>query len=194
MAAANDTMRDSMFPPLGKAFAGLKDGRPPAYTPEQVAEEFDKYIEYCEQNPIRRVVTYKQERKRKHAADETEGEQAKQIQTRTETFPQAPCVSYFVQFWLGMDMVWWSFIGNKERNKEWQEFSNIKAKISTYCRNVKLQGARTGLYNGNIVARELGLTDKTQVTQDTRSVQIVVDNADDANEMRDLINGRISKE
>lgn len=182
-------MADSMFPPIGKAFKGLLERKPLSYTPQEVAEEFDKYIDFCEQNPIQRKVEYRQERKRKHASDETEGEQAKQIQTRTETFPQAPCVSYFVQFWLGCDMVWWAEIAKEDKNAQWREYSNIKSKISTYCRNVKLQGARTGLYNGNIVSRELGLADRQQVTQDSRSVQIVVDNPDDAREMKELMDG-----
>lgn len=180
-------MADSIFPPIRNGFKGLKTGKPLSYTPEQIAEEFDAYIQFCEENPIQRKVEYRQERKRKHSSDETEGEQAKQIQTRTETFPQAPCVSYFVQFWLGCDMTWWSEITKEDKFKDWQEFSNIKDKIVSFCREVKLQGARTGLYNGNIVSRELGLADKQQITQNARSVQIVVDNAEDATEMKDLI-------
>lgn len=182
-------MANNFYPDTRLMFEEVLTGRPLSYTPKQICEEFDHYVKDLQETPIEVSVTYKQAKKRKHGQDETEGEQASQIQTRLETFPRCPRVSDFVCRWLGKDMSWWANIANEERNKNWKMFSSIKVKISTYCRSVKLDGAEVGIFNAQIVSRELGLTDKQQVEQTTKSVQIVVDNAEDAKEMKELIDG-----
>lgn len=48
--------------------------------------------------------------------------------------------------------------------KEHKDFSNIAARIEQIIYTQKIEGASVGAFNASIVARELGLTDKSQVT------------------------------
>lgn len=65
-----------------------------------------------------------------------------------------------------------------ERQKENTEEAKEFCKVITYIREVirmqKFEGAMCGFYNANITARDLGLTDKKDVTTDGQSIGISV--------------------
>lgn len=65
--------------------------------------------------------------------------------------------------------------------KEGEDFSKVIGEIKTTIRNQKLEGAAADLLNANIIARELGLKDKTetehsgQMTMNHRDVSDLTD-------------------
>lgn len=173
----------NICPPLERMFEEVRTGRKLDYTPLQVANEFEKYIDDIRANPIEVETIYKRQNRKEGLVRDTE---EKQQQNRTEQMPRAPRVSDFVVRWLGKDMSWWSKLSDKNCHKDWEEFFNIKHRVNNYCRDAKLNGATVGIFNANIISRELGLTDKQQVDQNTTQVVIHVNNQDEANGIKEL--------
>lgn len=176
-------MSTNICPPLMRLFEEVKTGRPLEYTPMQLAEEFEKYIQSLMGDPIRVSSKFiRQSKKQRLMRDLDE----KQQQERVEEIPRAPHISDFVNRWLGNTMGWWGNLSREEYHKDWQSFLYIKQYISNYVRNVKLNGAYANVFNPSIVARELGLADKQQVDQNTTQVVIHVNNQDEANGIKEL--------
>jgi hypothetical protein len=176
-------MATNICPPLMRLFEEVKTGRPLDYTPMQLAEEFEKYIQSLTEDPIRVSSKYiRQSRKQRLMRDLDE----KQQQERVEEIPRAPHISDFVNRWLGNTMGWWGNLSREEYHKDWQSFLYIKQYISNYVRNVKLNGAYANIFNPSIVARELGLADKQNVEQTVKQVNINVNSADEAERMKRL--------
>ena len=140
-------MENSIYPDLKRLFEETGNrGRKLAYTPEQLVEEFGEYVKSLSECTIELVTEYKG---------------GKSPGTKTERFSRPPKVTDFVVRWLGKSMAWWNEIeGSKRRGNE---FFNIKNKITQYCYDCKLDGAIVGIYNANIIARDLGLQEKVAV-------------------------------
>lgn len=80
------------------------------------------------------------------------GESEKAIaKIKTKTYPLS--IDDFCVY-LGVSREWWAKLP--------EEFLQVKERISTYLFNHQLNGALTGEYNANIVARRLGLADKQE--------------------------------
>lgn len=125
-------------------FRPQKMGRPRKYKPAELLEEFQKYIQERMSNPI----------------IETEKEsgfsgQNGSAKTKEKSHPQLLSVGDFCVF-LGCSRNWWNELPD--------DFLGVKAHISTYIENFQLKGASIGLFNANIVARLLGLRDKTELS------------------------------
>lgn len=116
-------------------------GRPLKYTPAQLAEEFEKYVKWCHNNPL-------------YAQSRTDYE--KGFASTEETKPRRISIDGF-QVWLGCSDCWWSQLSNGKRGKE---FSRVKEGIKKYCESYQIDMASAGLLNGNIISRILGLADK----------------------------------
>ena len=56
-------------------------------------------------------------------------------------------------------------------------FSEVYTKAMTVVTNQKMAGAAAGFFNPMIVARDLGLTDKSEVKQASISVEIPADSS-----------------
>ena len=76
---------------------------------------------------------------------------------------------------------------------EWRsvdDFSEVVAKAESVIRSQKFAGAAADLLNANIIARDLGLTDKTEVKQSvTAKVSADMSPQDAAKAYQDLMNG-----
>lgn len=139
----------NIYPNLERLFEETSNrGRKLSYTPEQLVDEFGKYVESLAESPIELVTEYKG---------------GKSPGTKTERFSRPPKVTDFVVRWLGKSMAWWAQIS--ESKKRGEQFFNIKDKITQYCYDCKLDGAIVGIYNANIIARDLGLQDKIAVAK-----------------------------
>ena len=149
-------MKNDIYPDLKRLFAETDGrGRKLSYTPQQVVEEFRQYVESLAANPIEVETEYQRQ-------TQTIGEStSRQGQMRKQRFSRPPKVTDFVVRWLGKSMQWWSDISNSKRLGK--QFSDIKNKITQYCYDCKLDGAIVGIYNANIIARDLGLHDKIAV-------------------------------
>ena len=181
----------NIYPELKNLFADTRaqrkaGGRPLSYLPEEIENKFEEYVSDLRAHPIEIETQYKRQSRKEGAFMDKE---ERQQQNRVETLPVAPRVSDFVNRWLGKDMSWWTNLSNADYHpNKAEEFLTIKNKIQNYCRNVKLNGACVGIYNPVIIARELGLTDKQQVEQNSTQVVVQVQNADEAKRLHELAN------
>ena len=150
------------YPDVKNLFTETLTGRRLSYTPTEVAEQFIAYIEDLQANPMEVETLYM--KRRQNGNDD--GARTAEGQQRKQNFYRAPKISDFVCRWLGKTMDWWGDIEKSKRAG--RQFSDIKRKIEKYCYDAKLDGAIVGIYNANIIARDLGLKDKVEV--DTRKL------------------------
>lgn len=115
-------------------------GRPLDYTPEELWEKSKEYFEWCDQNPW-----YKNEAIKG-------GDSAGQIISIPTSKPytlKGLCIFANISF---------QTFENYSRK---QDFVEITTRIREICYTQKFEGAAVGAFNPNIIARDLGLTDKT---------------------------------
>lgn len=131
---------DNIYPPFRNPL-----GRPLKYTPEQLAEKFAEYVDWCRANPIvvRSRVTY------------ANGNYAE----NSEEKPRLISVEGF-QLWIGVSERWWAEI---DESKKGDTFSKVKSEIKKYCENYQKEMASSGLFKENIISRLLGLADRQKV-------------------------------
>lgn len=151
---------DALYPPFN-----YKVGRPLNYTPEELIEEFNNYLNWAKANPIEAVfqtsgVSY---------TGDSFGNTNKKI------IPRLISVSGFLCH-LGETESWWKML---EEGKRAEEFLKVKAKIKNYCETYQKEMASAGLFKENIVSRMLGLKDKQEVEQTGEGWKIIVNNEEE---------------
>lgn len=132
-----------MAAPKGNQFWKLADpeclGRPPMFeTQSELWEKAKLYFQECDENPMQK--------------DEV---------TTTEKGSYYKTINYKIPYtWEGL----YVFLGvsNLDRYKKLEEFIGVTTHIDNVIRNQKYSGAAAGLFNANIIARDLGLVDKTE--------------------------------
>ena len=125
-------------------FNAGKRGRPRKYTPAQLLQEFEKYVNDRMAHPL--------------VIEETEtGIVGKSPidKTKRKVIPQLLSIGDFC-IHLGTHRDWW--------NKLPEDFFGVKTHIGNFIEQYQLKGASAGVFNANIVARMLGLADKKEVT------------------------------
>lgn len=137
-----------MSAPVGNSFWKLrsKHGRDKLFvTPELLWESACEYFEWCEANPLM----------------ETKGF-AYQGDVTKEEFPKMRAMTLSgLCFYLGCNENYF-IVFKRQLPKDEQDFNRIIADIEAIIFNQKFQGAAADLLNANIIARELGLADKTE--------------------------------
>lgn len=163
-------MASAFYPDTKRLFESVSAGRKLRYTPAQIIEEFRLYIEDLKQNPIEVETDYKRQ-----------AEQGGRVQQRRVTkYNRPPKVLDFITRWLGQSHQWWYAL---PKGKHGATYQQVQERIEQYCRDVKFDGAVVGIYNANIIARDLGLTEKVELKK-----------RDDAEEMSlDEINEEIAR-
>ena len=66
--------------------------------------------------------------------------------------------------YLGVEDAWWRNFKGTEAFKSNEAFGTVYAAINQIIYNQKFEGAAVGTYNANIIARDLGLRDKTELS------------------------------
>nr|DAL02844.1 MAG TPA: Terminase small subunit [Caudoviricetes sp.] len=140
------------YPDVRNAFANMRPHRQPKYTPEQIADEFQKYIEDLKQHPIELECDYRRQSE----------QGGRTSQRRIASYPRPPKVLDFVRRWLGMTHQAWYQLPTRKRGREYEMV--IEA-INQYCADVKFDGAVVGIYNAAIIARDLGLRDNINISK-----------------------------
>lgn len=135
-------MANEVYPPVR-----FNLGRPPKYTPEQLMDKFNEYLDWCKENPIVTSTEMKA----------TSASGAKYGQENFDKKPRLVSVGGFLVF-IGASRVWWSQLDNSKK-----DFSNVKGLIREYCEEYQKEMASGNVFNGNIISRLLGLADKQQV-------------------------------
>jgi hypothetical protein len=139
------------YPDTKRLFENLR-GRKARYSPEDLAEEFKKYIADLEENQIEVETNYRYM---------TSNDERRQ-QRRSQKYARPPKILDFVTRWLGMTHQWWYSLPHGKRGADYEA---VIERITQYCYDTKFDGAVVGLYNANIIARDLGLKENIAVSK-----------------------------
>lgn len=145
-----------MAAPKGNTFYLLrsKHGRNKEYeTPEALLEACYDYFQECDSNPW-----YKNEALK---GGDRVGEI---IQVPTTT----PYTKSGLYVYIGIDRKTWDLY------KEREDFIPITTYVEGIIYTQKFEGAAVGAFNANIIARDLGLTEKKEVDQTVRGVNLII--------------------
>lgn len=149
------------YPDTKRLFDNLR-GRKARYSPEELAEEFKKYIADLEENQIEVETNYR------YQASNDERRQ----QRRTQRFARPPKILDFVTRWLGMTHQWWYTLPHGKRGADYEA---VIERINQYCYDTKFDGAVVGLYNANIIARDLGLKENIAVSKRDKEADLSIE-------------------
>ena len=131
-----------------------KIGRPLGFeTPEILWEECKLYFEECDKSPFIKT-------------ESTVGERGDSVKTSEHKIPYT---------WLGLCV--FLSVCDLDAYKKREEFSGVIKVLDNIIRNQKFSGAAAGLFNSNIIARDLGLVEKKQV--ENKEEEIDLSNLDD---------------
>lgn len=150
-----------IYPDVRKSFEGVLR-KPPKYTPEQIADEFEKYIADLKEHPVEIESDYRRQSER----------DGRTSQRRITKFPRPPKVLDFVRRWLGLTHQAWYKLPQRRRGKDYEVV--IEA-INQYCADVKYDGAVIGIYNAAIIARDLGLKENIAVTKPSEDDNMTIE-------------------
>lgn len=137
-----------MAPPNGNNYWQFrnKHGRDYKYTPDALWEEAKEYFEWVEQHPLQ----------------EEKGFAFQGVVTK-EKFNKMRAMT-LTAFRLFADIC-----ANTWKNyKETNDFVQVITRIDDHIKSQKFEGAAAELLNPNIIARDLGLKDKSDVTSDDK--------------------------
>jgi hypothetical protein len=154
-----------MSAPKGNRFWELraKHGRDKLFaTPELLWEAACEYFDWMEDNPLYESKGF-----------------AFQGMVTTETFPIMRAMTLSgLCFYLNCNEAYFR-IFKSQLPKDEEDFNTVIEAIEKTIYNQKFQGAAANLLNANIIARDLGLADKSEV-KNLQPIQIMIDK-DDAN-------------
>lgn len=141
-----------MAAPIGNQFWKLrsKHGRNKLFaTPELMWEAAEEYFEWCEENPLIEI--------------DYRGKDVEQVELpKMRPFTLHGLCGYLDCNTLYFNDFQSSLAGKKDKLSK--DFSIIITRIREVIYNQKFSGAAAGFLNPNIIARDLGLTDKTDLT------------------------------
>jgi hypothetical protein len=151
-----------MAAPKGNQFWKVRSshGRNPIFAaPDQLWKGCAEYFEWVEKNPLQESQAF-----------------AYQGEVKIQQIPKMRAMTITgLCIFLDIATVTW----NDYRTKE--GFSNVTTRAEDIIRSQKFEGASAGLLNANIIARDLGLADKNELTgKGGDPVQIII-TAQDAN-------------
>jgi hypothetical protein len=121
-----------------------KPGKPNIYTPQELFDKAVEYVEWNAKNPLFEQKAF------------GTGMIANMPKMRAMT------VSGFCVF-ANISSI--TFYDYEKRN---DEYANIVTRVKEMFRSQKIEGAAAGLLDSNIIARELGLSDKQEIKNDTQ--------------------------
>ena len=138
-------------------------GRPKKYTPKKLWDCFGEYIEHIDNNPMRQ--------------HDVRGKDALDVEIKK----QIPYTLGSFCLFAGISLD--TFI-NYAKNKD---FLDVCTRIEQTIREQKFHGAAAGLFNHAIIARDLGLIDRSDVTSKNDKISIKI-NVPSEEDKKDLEN------
>lgn len=133
-----------MAAPKGNEYYLLrsKDGRDTTYTPDTLLEKANEYFNWCLENPLQeeQIVKYKDYYEKVHI-------------NKMRPFS----IQGFCNFAEIVEKTFWNY-------QNTDEFLQVTTRIRTIIENQQFEGAAGGFLNPNIIARKLGLVDKSEHT------------------------------
>jgi hypothetical protein len=124
-------------------------------TPEILWKLFEDYVKHEADNPMHKV--------------EYVGKEGRVERTPLET----PITFMGFECWL-WDNQYINDLGDYQKNTDgrYSEYTPIITRITQNCYVHNFKGASVGIFNANIIARKLGLTEKQEVTQTTHTINL----------------------
>lgn len=152
-----------------KPFINPLAGRPLHYTPKQLAEKFEDYVKWCEENVM-------------EIGERQKGIASGGFVDKTTTNYKQRLVSIhgFLVF-IGKTSRWWGELSN---GKQGDKFSVVKAHITEYCEDYQKEMAAAGIFNANIISRLLGLAEKKEITGE--SINIIVNSPEEKDKIESM--------
>lgn len=150
-------------------------GKPKSFTPESLELAWQQYFAWCDDNPW-------------YKTEQTKGGQLIRIPISRPYTEEGFCafhdlgINYIKQLWASI---------KDKVDDESKQYSSVITRARAKCYAQKLEGAAVGAFNSNIVARYLGLSDKTEseVKQDIRvKTDLSKLNLDELKALRDINN------
>lgn len=144
-----------MAAPIGNNYWQFrnKHGRDFKYTPEGLWEEAVRYFEWMSERVWNKKEAIKS------------GDLAGTIMDVPVTTPMS-----IESFCLFADIGTDTFRNYESGSPEYKDFFEVTTRIRGIIESQQLEGATVGTYNANIIARKLGLADKTDVTSKGEAV------------------------
>ena len=138
--------------PTGNQFWKLrkKHGKDKKFnTAEVLWEAACEYFQWCDNNPFKKIEVVKG---------------GKLAGTLVEIPTARPYTLHGLCFYLGVNTKYFNDLKDALKEKPDKNYSEVITRIeeTIYCQ--KFEGAVTGFFNANIIARDLGLTDKKDFT------------------------------
>lgn len=157
----------------------MSAGRPKLFTPQTLELAWQQYFAWCDDNPWMRNEAIKS------------GENAGQLVKVPISRPYTE--SGFCAFHdLGINYIkqLWDAVKEGE-NEENIAFSSVITRARAKCYAQKFEGAAVGAFNANIIARDLGLADRTE-SQVNQKITVRPDlsklSVDELKALRDITN------
>lgn len=152
-----------------KPFINPLVGRPLHFTPKQLAEKFEEYVHWCEDNEM------EIEEKQKGIVGNG------YVDKSTKNYKQRLVSVHGFLVFIGKTKRWWSQLSE---GKQGEKFSYLKESITEYCEDYQKEMAAAGVFNANIISRLLGLADKKELTGE--SINIIVNSPEEKKELESM--------
>ncbi len=153
-----------MSAPKGNQFWKLrnKHGRKKLFeTPKLLWEAACEYFQWCEENPLKETKAF-----------------AFQGVVTTEELPKMRAMTMSqLCFYLGCNEAYFRTFKKQLPDNE-QDFNTVIRDIETIIYNQKFQGAAADMLDSNIIARDLGLKDKSEIEQTITEHNVTFDYGD----------------
>lgn len=130
--------------PKGNQFwkARTTHGKPPKFTPEELDKACEEYYEWIEANPLQEAKAF-----------------AYQGEVTIASLPKMNAMTLGgLCLFLGIGRTTWKEYAEKE------DYTEVITRAEEVIRRQKFAGAAAELLNSNIIARDLGLVDKKELT------------------------------
>lgn len=136
--------------------AGAKLGRPRKYNPQELLQGIKEYFDLILNNPIFENILHQKT-----------GEVVKIPR-------QKPLTIIGLCNHIGLTIAQLKEYETNEKLQNHAEFKNIITHARQICYQQKFEGAAVGIFNSNIIARDLGLIDKTETNEGPKKIKIEV--------------------
>lgn len=136
-----------------------KDGRDKEYDSESLLKKANEYFNWCLENPLLEAVIVKGSNIEEKTNKDNDNETTKV--TKPYAIASLPKMRPFtVQGFCNYAEIALNTFKNYEKDKD---FLTVTTRIRGIIENQQFEGAASGFLNPNIIARKLGLIDKSQV-------------------------------
>lgn len=139
-----------MSAPKGNKYWQLASnpGRPKKYSPRTLWKKFNEYCKWIDENPFYEAVIVQ----KGITVENEKGEKKTSYQMGLPKMRPYTLTGF--QIYANISHETWANYCKEE------EFLEVSTRIKDICFTQKLEGAASGFFNSNIIARDLGLVDK----------------------------------